>query len=94
MSPVLALIQNMMLLQSKTANIWTANEIDRRYGAQGLHATSVHPGIIGTNLCVLCVMCATVSQCFLLQSDMLCCFRARFVPIEALQSMMKPISGT
>lgn len=43
----------MVMLQSKTANIWTANEIERRYGAQGLHATSVHPGIIGTNLCVL-----------------------------------------
>ncbi|KAJ4353667.1 uncharacterized protein N0V89_005397 [Didymosphaeria variabile] len=32
--------------QSKTANILMANEIERRYGAQGLHAWSVHPGII------------------------------------------------
>lgn len=34
--------------QSKTANIWTANEIDRRYGTVGLHALAVHPGIIAT----------------------------------------------
>ncbi|KAF5983457.1 WW domain-containing protein [Fusarium coicis] len=36
--------------QSKTANIYMANEIERRYGAQHLHATSVHPGIIATGL--------------------------------------------
>ncbi|KAG9499322.1 hypothetical protein J7337_010142 [Fusarium musae] len=36
--------------QSKTANIYMANEIERRYGAQHLHATSVHPGIITTGL--------------------------------------------
>ncbi|OGM47970.1 putative short-chain dehydrogenase [Aspergillus bombycis] len=36
--------------QSKTANIWTANEIERRYGSQGLHAFSVHPGGIRTGL--------------------------------------------
>ncbi|UPL01225.1 hypothetical protein LCI18_012159 [Fusarium solani-melongenae] len=36
--------------QSKTANIYLANEIDRRYGSQGLHATSLHPGAIKTNL--------------------------------------------
>lgn len=30
--------------QSKTANIYMANEIERRYGEQGLHATSLHPG--------------------------------------------------
>ncbi|KAK2674647.1 Short-chain dehydrogenase/reductase SDR [Fusarium oxysporum f. sp. vasinfectum] len=36
--------------QSKTADIYLANEIDRRYGAQGLHATSVHPGGILTEL--------------------------------------------
>lgn len=36
--------------QSKTANIYMANEIERRYGAQGLHATSVHHGGILTNL--------------------------------------------
>jgi NAD(P)-dependent dehydrogenase (short-subunit alcohol dehydrogenase family) len=33
---------------SKTANIWFANEIERRYGDQGLHALSVHPGVIMT----------------------------------------------
>ncbi|KAJ5099274.1 short-chain dehydrogenase [Penicillium argentinense] len=36
--------------QSKTANIWTANEIERRYDAQGLHAFSLHPGAIMTEL--------------------------------------------
>ena len=30
--------------QSKTANLYMATEIDRRYGAQALHATAVHPG--------------------------------------------------
>ncbi|KAL3478499.1 NAD(P)-binding protein [Aspergillus californicus] len=32
--------------QSKTANIYMANEIERRYGSRGLHATSIHPGLI------------------------------------------------
>ncbi|KAI5212549.1 hypothetical protein AUEXF2481DRAFT_40497 [Aureobasidium subglaciale EXF-2481] len=32
--------------QSKTANIYMANSIDRLYGSQGLHAISVHPGVI------------------------------------------------
>ncbi|KAK9365628.1 hypothetical protein V1509DRAFT_371137 [Lipomyces kononenkoae] len=36
--------------QSKTANLWTANEIERRYGSKGLHAVSVHPGAVTTNL--------------------------------------------
>ncbi|KAF5609126.1 reductase [Fusarium pseudoanthophilum] len=36
--------------QSKTANIYMANEIERRYGAQHLHATSVHPGVVATGL--------------------------------------------
>lgn len=36
--------------QSKTANIYMANEIDRRYGDKGLHATSLHPGAIETSL--------------------------------------------
>ncbi|KAK5999203.1 Short-chain dehydrogenase/reductase prx1 [Cladobotryum mycophilum] len=36
--------------QSKTANIYMATEIERRYGSQGLHATSVHPGAIRTGL--------------------------------------------
>ncbi|KPM45821.1 hypothetical protein AK830_g702 [Neonectria ditissima] len=30
--------------QSKTANIWTANYIDRVYGPRGVHALAVHPG--------------------------------------------------
>ncbi|KAK0639759.1 putative short-chain dehydrogenase [Cercophora newfieldiana] len=38
--------------QSKTANIWTANYIDRVYGALGVHATSVHPGAIWSGLYV------------------------------------------
>jgi NAD(P)-dependent dehydrogenase (short-subunit alcohol dehydrogenase family) len=36
--------------QSKTANIYFANEIERRYGSQGLHALSLHPGTIETRL--------------------------------------------
>ncbi|KAM4060817.1 short chain dehydrogenase [Hirsutella rhossiliensis] len=36
--------------QSKTANVWTANEIERRYGSQGVHAWSVHPGAVLTDL--------------------------------------------
>ncbi|KAI8933855.1 hypothetical protein NX059_009554 [Plenodomus lindquistii] len=36
--------------QSKTANIYTATELERRYGAQGLHAWAVHPGIVLTSL--------------------------------------------
>jgi NAD(P)-dependent dehydrogenase (short-subunit alcohol dehydrogenase family) len=36
--------------QAKTANIWMANEIDRRYGSKGLHALSLHPGGIDTGL--------------------------------------------
>lgn len=35
---------------AKSANVWMANEIDRRYGSQGLHAFSVHPGAISTSL--------------------------------------------
>ncbi|TKA75500.1 hypothetical protein B0A55_04654 [Friedmanniomyces simplex] len=34
--------------QSKTANIWMANEIERRYAAKGLHGLSIHPGAIFT----------------------------------------------
>jgi hypothetical protein len=34
--------------QSKTANIYMANSIDRKYGAAGLRAVSVHPGMIFT----------------------------------------------
>jgi NAD(P)-dependent dehydrogenase (short-subunit alcohol dehydrogenase family) len=36
--------------QSKTANLWTANEIERRYGSQGVHAWSVQPGAVLTDL--------------------------------------------
>lgn len=36
--------------QSKTGNIYMANEIERRYGSRHLHATSVHPGVIHTGL--------------------------------------------
>ncbi|CAM1511886.1 Fc.00g093990.m01.CDS01 [Cosmosporella sp. VM-42] len=36
--------------QSKTAVIWTANEIDRRYASEGLRATTVMPGGISTGL--------------------------------------------
>ncbi|KPM38319.1 hypothetical protein AK830_g8246 [Neonectria ditissima] len=36
--------------QSKTANIYMANEIERRYGSRGIHATSLHPGGIMTPL--------------------------------------------
>ncbi len=36
--------------QSKTANVYMANEIERRYGSRGLHATSLHPGGINTAL--------------------------------------------
>ncbi|KAL1797071.1 hypothetical protein ACET3X_005611 [Alternaria dauci] len=36
--------------QAKTANIYMANEIERRYRSKGLHATSVHPGVIATAL--------------------------------------------
>ena len=40
-----------LCLQAKTANIWMANEIERRYGShQGLHANSVMPGGIWTPL--------------------------------------------
>ncbi|KAK5677323.1 hypothetical protein LTS10_009893 [Elasticomyces elasticus] len=36
--------------QAKTANIYFANELERRYGSKGLHATSLHPGGIFTGL--------------------------------------------
>jgi NAD(P)-dependent dehydrogenase (short-subunit alcohol dehydrogenase family) len=36
--------------QSKTANIYTATELNRRYGSQGVNAWSVHPGLIYTGL--------------------------------------------
>jgi NAD(P)-dependent dehydrogenase (short-subunit alcohol dehydrogenase family) len=36
--------------QSKTANIYMANEIENRFGAKGLHGYSLHPGGIWTGL--------------------------------------------
>jgi NAD(P)-dependent dehydrogenase (short-subunit alcohol dehydrogenase family) len=36
--------------QSKTANLWTANHIDRLYGDRGVHALAVNPGGIWTGL--------------------------------------------
>jgi NAD(P)-dependent dehydrogenase (short-subunit alcohol dehydrogenase family) len=36
--------------QSKTANIWMSNYIDRHYGPRGLHSTSLHPGGIWSGL--------------------------------------------
>ncbi|DBA85710.1 TPA: hypothetical protein ACH3X1_005282 [Trebouxia sp. C0004] len=36
--------------QSKTANVYLANEIDRQYGSKGLHANPVMPGVIFTPL--------------------------------------------
>ncbi|RFU28882.1 hypothetical protein B7463_g7443, partial [Scytalidium lignicola] len=36
--------------QSKTANVWMANELDRRYGSKGLHAWSLQPGGIDSGL--------------------------------------------
>lgn len=35
---------------SKVASTYLANEIDRRYGSTRLHATSLHPGGIATNM--------------------------------------------
>lgn len=37
-------------MQSKTAMIWTTNEIERRYGSTGLHGLSLNPGGIWTPL--------------------------------------------
>jgi NAD(P)-dependent dehydrogenase (short-subunit alcohol dehydrogenase family) len=36
--------------QAKTANIYMANSIDRKYGSQNLHGLSLHPGGIMTDL--------------------------------------------
>lgn len=37
--------------QSKTANVWMANAIERHYGSKNLHATSLQPGfVVGTDL--------------------------------------------
>ncbi|KAI8938168.1 hypothetical protein NX059_005833 [Plenodomus lindquistii] len=36
--------------QSKISDLYTATELERRYGAQGVHSWAVHPGIIMTAL--------------------------------------------
>jgi NAD(P)-dependent dehydrogenase (short-subunit alcohol dehydrogenase family) len=36
--------------QSKTSNIYMANEVENRFGGQGLHGYSLHPGGIWTGL--------------------------------------------
>lgn len=36
--------------QSKTANVLHAVELERRYGALGVHAYAVHPGMVSTDL--------------------------------------------
>lgn len=41
---------NKAYAQSKTANLWTANEIERRYSSEGIHAWSVQPGAVFTDL--------------------------------------------
>ncbi|RBR26418.1 uncharacterized protein FIESC28_00823 [Fusarium coffeatum] len=41
---------NKAYAQSKTANLWTANEIERRYGSERIHAWSVQPGAVFTDL--------------------------------------------
>jgi NAD(P)-dependent dehydrogenase (short-subunit alcohol dehydrogenase family) len=41
---------NLSYGQSKTGNIYMANEIERRYGSQNLHAFSLHPGGIWSGL--------------------------------------------
>ncbi|KAH8423649.1 putative short-chain dehydrogenase/reductase [Aspergillus melleus] len=35
---------------SKLAAVYMTNEIDRRYGSKGIHATSIHPGAINTDI--------------------------------------------
>ena len=47
-------------VQSKTANIWFSNEVDRRYGAQGLHSTSLHPGMHPQPVCLSSQACVPV----------------------------------
>ncbi|KAM0236291.1 hypothetical protein ACHAP5_009425 [Fusarium lateritium] len=36
--------------RSKSANVYMANEIERRYGSQGLHANSVAPGLVASGI--------------------------------------------
>ena len=49
-SRAISIVQLVAYGQSKTANIWMANEIERQFGSQGLHGLAVHPGIIKTNI--------------------------------------------
>ena len=37
-------------MQSKTANIYMATEIERQYGSQGLHGIALHPGGVVSQL--------------------------------------------
>ena len=41
---------NAAYANSKIASTYMANEIDRHYGPKGLHATSLHPGAIATEM--------------------------------------------
>lgn len=41
---------NIAYAQSKTANLWTSNEIARRYGSRGLHAWAVNPGFVQSEI--------------------------------------------
>lgn len=43
-------IPQLAYAQSKTANIYMMNEIERRFGARGVHGLSVHPGNVFTGL--------------------------------------------
>ncbi|KAI7910176.1 hypothetical protein ACKVWC_007372 [Pyricularia oryzae] len=42
--------------RSKTANVLFANQVERRYGARGVHGLSVHPGLVLTNILQHCDM--------------------------------------
>ncbi|KAL4866013.1 hypothetical protein BDV12DRAFT_210736 [Aspergillus spectabilis] len=41
---------NVAYANSKLASVYMANEIERRYGSQGLHALSLHPGAINSGI--------------------------------------------
>ncbi|KAI8242264.1 putative short-chain dehydrogenase [Colletotrichum sp. SAR 10_99] len=43
-------VQSVAYGHSKTANIYFSNEVERRFGSQGLHSLSLHPGSIMTNM--------------------------------------------
>ncbi len=48
--------------QAKTANIWMANEIERRYGGSGVHGLSLHPGKIITAGWANLVSCSHIGK--------------------------------